>query len=176
MTIATTVAAGGIGNDALRTLHGRLSETLRPSDFVGIVEGGAFAVMLPETDLFAAELAGHRILREFDSHPISVNGQLATVDVRIGSGPGPRRRGVPGRAVGAHDGRAARGACGGGRARRDQPHAGSAAWDRYEPTQAADEGEGAGRAARPRMLAAAVSSRTASRSTATKSDEAQVGR
>jgi GGDEF domain-containing protein len=85
MAIAPAFPPEILDTRALRTLHVRLSETLRPSDFVGILEGGVVSVMLPETDLYAAELAGHRIVREFESRPISVDGQAVAVDVRIGT-------------------------------------------------------------------------------------------
>ena len=85
MTIAMTLPTGTIDAQVLRTLYSHLSETLRPSDLIGLYNGGGFSVILPETDLYAAELAGQRILRELDRRPISVHGQEAAVDVRIGA-------------------------------------------------------------------------------------------
>jgi hypothetical protein len=85
MTIATTLPMGTIDAQVLRTLYGHLSETLRPSDLIGFSDGGSFSVILPETDVYAAELAGQRILRELDRRPISVHGQEAGVEVRIGA-------------------------------------------------------------------------------------------
>ena len=73
-----------IDAQVLRTLYGHRSETLRPSDLIGLHDGGSFSVILPETDLYAAELAGQRILREFDLRPIWVHGQAVIADVRIG--------------------------------------------------------------------------------------------
>ena len=84
MTIATTLPTLTIDAQVLRTLYGHLSETLRPSDLIGLHDGGSFSVILPETDLYAAELAGQRILREFDLRPIWVHGQAVIADVRIG--------------------------------------------------------------------------------------------
>lgn len=85
LVIATEFSSGTTDPRAMRSLHDSLSEMLRPSDFVGIDDAGVFSVVLPETDLYAVELAGHRILRELDKRPLIADGQSAAVDVRIGA-------------------------------------------------------------------------------------------
>ncbi|MBX9932559.1 MAG: diguanylate cyclase [Methylobacterium sp.] len=83
MTVATELPSGTDASMALRDVYAELSETLRPSDFVGVGEGGVFSVVLPETDLYAAELAGYRILRELDRRQITLNGHAITVGVGV---------------------------------------------------------------------------------------------
>ncbi|KQP61464.1 hypothetical protein ASG40_01930 [Methylobacterium sp. Leaf399] len=84
LAIATGTSGEATDGAVLRTLYGELSETLRPSDIVGMHETGVFSLVLPETDLEAAELAGHRILRVLDGRSMPVDGRVVTVAVRIG--------------------------------------------------------------------------------------------
>lgn len=84
VSVLTIATEGPSDGSALRHLYDDLAETLRPSDFVGISDDGVFSVLLTETDLYAAELAAHRILREIGKRRVAAEGGARPVGVSIG--------------------------------------------------------------------------------------------
>jgi diguanylate cyclase (GGDEF)-like protein len=73
------------GDEVLREMAGRLKRTIQSYDRVGRVSGGAFSVVVPETDLPHAVVVAERLRNEVRHQPFVIDGREITVSVSVGA-------------------------------------------------------------------------------------------
>jgi len=72
------------GDEVLRVVSQRLSDTLRDTDILGRYGGEEFLIVLPETDIEGAVIVAERLRKAIDSEPIEAEGDTLPVAISLG--------------------------------------------------------------------------------------------